>query len=324
MHARQRAQGIAPVRRSPRPLLIPLLGSLLVTPAIALGQVRTDDVGAALDNLQRQLLQIQDEAATLQTRSMGLEQKLQLALRERTEAEEARARVEQALAERSQELLDLQAEIARARQENARLQRQVTALQQLKGEKLDRDAELARLEGDRTTLESRYTSLEHQIAELREQQRRIQDSHQSETRRMLERAAALERAGAQKDREIIALRARLPAPEGGTVTADQAREAATAAGENMMAALRAAHGHSDPEKRKAAREAENKLHQAQILLSRSIGARSVYRVRPNDTLARISRRFYVNSGHWNAIFKANLHLLDDPDHLIPGMSLVIP
>ena len=54
------------------------------------------------------------------------------------------------------------------------------------------------------------------------------------------------------------------------------------------------------------------------------GARSVYRVRPADTLAQIGSRFYGNGTQWRAIYEANRNVLPDPDRLTPGMTLVIP
>jgi hypothetical protein len=38
----------------------------------------------------------------------------------------------------------------------------------------------------------------------------------------------------------------------------------------------------------------------------------------------ISLRFYGRADQWRAIFEANRSLLDAPDRLTPGMTLVIP
>ena len=50
----------------------------------------------------------------------------------------------------------------------------------------------------------------------------------------------------------------------------------------------------------------------------------LYRVRPGDSLATISRRVYGRSDRWPAIFAANRHQLEAPERLVPGMMLVIP
>jgi len=50
----------------------------------------------------------------------------------------------------------------------------------------------------------------------------------------------------------------------------------------------------------------------------------VYRVREDDSLSKISVRFYGNSADWERIFAANRDVLDAPDKLAPGMQLIIP
>lgn len=43
-----------------------------------------------------------------------------------------------------------------------------------------------------------------------------------------------------------------------------------------------------------------------------------------DTLARIARKYYGNSGNWPKILEANKGTLEDPTKLKPGMVLVLP
>jgi hypothetical protein len=59
-------------------------------------------------------------------------------------------------------------------------------------------------------------------------------------------------------------------------------------------------------------------------LSRFLGGRAVYRLRPNDNPASISRRYSATTGQGSRIYEANQHLTDGPNLLIPGISLVIP
>ncbi|MGB2966406.1 MAG: LysM peptidoglycan-binding domain-containing protein, partial [Phycisphaerae bacterium] len=53
---------------------------------------------------------------------------------------------------------------------------------------------------------------------------------------------------------------------------------------------------------------------------------AMYRVRSNDTLAAIARRFYGSDGErlWRQIYEANRERLSDPNRLVPGQELVIP
>ncbi len=49
-----------------------------------------------------------------------------------------------------------------------------------------------------------------------------------------------------------------------------------------------------------------------------------YTVRPGDTLASISRKFYKSSGRWKEILEANEKNVDDPEKLKVGQTLAIP
>lgn len=339
--------------------VVALLLVLLVAGPTAAQQVSDGQVNAALDLLQQQLQQIRGQAQALERRSDDLEERLRQALadqgaaeREAAQARDALAqlrqeldqvkqglaqseereasardalhRAETRLTERSQEVLELQANLARAERQNQVHDRQAEDTKALRRQAIATDADLAQLEGERKVLEGRYATLERQITDLREQQRRLQNDCSAETRRALEQVAALKRALMDRDREIAALRVPPAAPDSGTVTADEATRRATAAANSLIEARRAARGQRDPALRRAERDAEKRLHEAQLLLSRAIGARTVYRVRQHDTLAAISRRFFANSGHWQEIFAANRHLLEDPNRLTPGFSLVIP
>lgn len=49
-----------------------------------------------------------------------------------------------------------------------------------------------------------------------------------------------------------------------------------------------------------------------------------YKVESGDTLSKISRKYYGNSGSWQKIAEANKAILPDPTKLKPGMVLTIP
>jgi nucleoid-associated protein YgaU len=51
---------------------------------------------------------------------------------------------------------------------------------------------------------------------------------------------------------------------------------------------------------------------------------AVYEVRSGDTLSSIADQFYGDPGRANTIFRANRHVLDDPDEIFPGQELRIP
>jgi nucleoid-associated protein YgaU len=47
-------------------------------------------------------------------------------------------------------------------------------------------------------------------------------------------------------------------------------------------------------------------------------------VRKEETLSRISYKYYSSAGKWPKIFEANRKTIKDPDKLIPGTKLIIP
>lgn len=137
----------------------------------------------------------------------------------------------------------------------------------------------------------------------------------AEARRDITELAALAASHAAAARELAGLRASLPPALGGTLDAEQARAGAA----DAFAAL----GHlGGDDERRATQLA--RLHREQLLLALATGAQGVYRVRPKDSLGLIASRLLGSSARWRAIFEANRHLLDDPDRVIPGITLVVP
>ena len=107
-------------------------------------------------------------------------------------------------------------------------------------------------------------------------------------------------------------------------SADQARMEAERRLAESMQALEVLHAAQvEMEQRLSACESA-RTQLAETLQQQSTADRTLYQVRPGDTLAAISRRFHGRADRWRAIFEANCYLLDDPDRLTPGMMLVIP
>ena len=49
-----------------------------------------------------------------------------------------------------------------------------------------------------------------------------------------------------------------------------------------------------------------------------------YQVQENDTLQKISHKFYGTTKEWNFLYEANKDILKSPDRLYPGIELLIP
>lgn len=182
------------------------------------------------------------------------------------------------------------------------------------------EAERRLAEGSQTIerLQAEVTRLEGVRAELT----RALAAQTQETAKLEARLRASQRAHDGLEQQLNALRAQVPQSAGGSLTKEQARDAAVSAFEALRDARR--HVGRDPSAGKAIATAQDALHRRQFMLAGVTDARSLYRVRPNDSLALISNRFYGSNGRWRAIFEANRHLLEDPDQLTPGMTLIIP
>ncbi|MCA1790874.1 MAG: LysM peptidoglycan-binding domain-containing protein, partial [Thioalkalivibrio sp.] len=126
-------------------------------------------------------------------------------------------------------------------------------------------------------------------------------------------------------RELSALRALLPPAEGGSLDLESARAAAAEHAETLRAA------HLAMRNRGADREALQKtidaaaaeLRRAQALVARIQGG-TLYEVRPGETLGGLSGRFYNQANTWPRVYQANQHVLENPDQVWPGTTLILP
>ncbi len=71
-------------------------------------------------------------------------------------------------------------------------------------------------------------------------------------------------------------------------------------------------------------DGRNALLAEQMVLVRLFSGKGIYTVQADDSLSRVSYLMYGSSKFWPEIFQANSHILKDPDHLVPGLPLVIP
>lgn len=190
-------------------------------------------------------------------------------------------------------------------------------------------ADQARMEAERRLAEGtqEMERLRAEVEELRttsgDLERRLAARDTEVTRLTRELGSAM-KAYDEMTGRLTELQGRLPASDGGVLTPEEARTAAADAFRVLREASQSRGDATDPAAMQALAAAEATLHRRQFRLAAVLDAQSVYRVRPNDSLALISRRFYGDGGQWEALFEANRHLLEDPDRLTPGITLVIP
>jgi len=246
--------------------------------------------------------------------------------REAAAAAQERLEAEKAAVERALEQAN--ADIAKKRsiitaKEAAHAQAAEEAAQRLgereaEGERLRADLEqsgrnIGRLETRLQTLEETHTGALAAID-------RLQDKLDVNRRALADAEAQL----SETRQALVDIQSRLPENLGGRVTADQAREAAA----GRMAALRGLYDQrasmTEEAWQASVRDLERQIQDQQQLLGQALSATTLYRVQPSDTLGKVSARFYGRSNRWSEIFEANRHLLQDPDRVLPGMTLIIP
>lgn len=225
----------------------------------------------------------------------------------------------------------------------------VAAVERLQKDKSDLQASLEAEQKKAADLDTMHGEARKQASDLEQRLRETEEQAASEAQALkaqlgqAEQASADERGKLQaqltaKEGEVGDLKARLdqaesgladlrgklPATEGGTVSEEQIQRTAA----EYLKALRDLHYKRGEMDKAAWKEERSRLEHAlrdkQYMLAQSMSAASVYPVQRNDTLAKISKEVYGDGNRWPEIFEANQHLLENPDRVFPGMTLVIP
>lgn len=292
---------------------------------------------------------LEGQVDVLNRRVQGMAGKLKESATARKGADQARMEAERRLAEIVQEnhrisaelglLRDarLALEVAMARAEereaktNAALETARESIGSLSADREVRDQRIADLEVEleevRQTLRETESAHAARIAALETTQGRLQaelDARNSQIRRLGADLKAIDNERDNLSHRLDAMRSVVPTAEGGSLTLEEAQARASKAAQALRSVVQPKVSLGLAADRRAQRDAEQELHRFQFAAARVSGARSVYRVRPNDTLALIARRLYGDSARWREIGEANRHVLADPNHLTPGMTLVVP
>ena len=215
--------------------------------------------------------------------------------------------IEARLSEAEAELTAARATIAQLNQQRQTDARHHTAQLNAADQRLREHKD--RLLGFEVRINALEAELQARDAEIAVLTTRLDTSNQNESR---------------LNQRVATLRGRLTATEGGTLTAADARKQAETDAERLDHLVQQGQGVNNPELWRQVREAENALHHSQFVLARADSARTVYRVRPGDTLAQVGLMFYGDAEQWSQIYDANRHVIADPNRLLPGLSLVIP
>lgn len=84
-------------------------------------------------------------------------------------------------------------------------------------------------------------------------------------------------------------------------------------------------GDADEEtKAKAALIAGNVKGISEVTFEGVSAEEEYYEIQAGDNLSKVSKKFYGNPNHYNAIFKANKEVIKDMDLIYPGQKIRIP
>ncbi|WP_006745836.1 LysM peptidoglycan-binding domain-containing protein [Thioalkalivibrio paradoxus] len=139
---------------------------------------------------------------------------------------------------------------------------------------------------------------------------------------------ARDEAQAESERELAHLRSMLPPDEGGSLDLEAVRAQAAQHAQELRDANRALRPGSSaqPQQLAAIEEAAEQLRRQQALTVRAQGG-TLYQVRPGETLGVIAARFYGEGNTWprvQEIYENNRHILESPDQVWPGTTLILP
>lgn len=135
----------------------------------------------------------------------------------------------------------------------------------------------------------------------------------------------VQQTAAELQMRLNAIQAELPEAAGGTASIAHLRGASAEALSRLREQTKKLRARpSDRAAVNAYRDAVHNLARRQLKLAWAVDARGLYRVRAKDTLAIVAKRNYGESGKWMHVFKANQHILEDPNRLMPDMTLLIP
>jgi len=279
---------------------------------------------------QRDRLEQAAGEAERQAADLRAELAATVAERDRLSTESSRLRAE--LDQRTAELAQVRGERDGAMQSlaatRAELQSELSALSAMTGERDRLSARLAQTEDRLAETQGALDASRVTTAGLEQdlvQAGRRDADRQSTIARLQAELRESEDGRRQLQGMIAELKAGLPPQLGGSATLDQLhRDAAAIAGRmrSMHQTLR-----RQPDNRslqQAYGEAASRLRGRQLLIAGETGASGLYRLRPEDTLAVVASRTLGDGKHWPRLYEANRHVLDDPDRLIPGLTLVLP
>lgn len=336
-------------------LPLPALAAEERAPAAAVG-----DALGTCDHERAQMLAAQAEARAALERLQRAEDELQRLAAEQQRLSAAGSAAAAELGQSRDRAATLYRELAAVQRERAALderlaqgQREIDALQRERGALSDQLAneqaaarrvadalndvtaardrlhqELARAEADRVGLDAALRAAEKERAEARARVAELDQANAAlgadlvQARRSLESAETRSTAA---ERALSDLRGGLPEAFGGSASLAMLRDAAM----QSASALRRLHlelrrAPQDPALLAERDRLTERLRTQQLLIAGASAASGLYRLRAEDTLAQVAARFYGDGGRWPQLYSANGHILDNPDRVIPGLTLVLP
>jgi chromosome segregation ATPase len=226
----------------------------------------------------------------------------------------------------SQDLKHVRATVAEITQERDELTQALVASQQ---QTAADEARLASLQQELRAAEETLTMAQQERDQARQDSADARESNREllAVRAQLERRLVeLEAATSGLRDSLAGLQSAVPAALGGTATREALQARARRHADALRLAYRAWRADRQNEDLLARlKKAEKDLYASQLqvagMYAEGLG---VHRLLPRETLSAVAQAEYGNLLRWQKIYAANAHILDDPNKVLPGMTVVIP
>jgi nucleoid-associated protein YgaU len=264
-----------------------------------------------LEGRQRELTALTDQRERLERDEAGVREKLVATAAERDDLSARLALAEADVDQGSKALAAMTGERDQLEQRLKDSENRVSSLQkralETDNELSGARAEVSRLGSELSQLKRRNDELEANVAALRGDLENSRDE------------------GAAMRSDLAMLKASLPPQLGGSASLQQLKAAAADKADQMRSMHRTLR--RQPQNTALQSEfdaAAQQLRERQLLIAGETGAVGLYRLRPEDTLATVASRFLGDGNLWGRIYEANRHIIEDPDRLIAGLTLLLP
>ncbi|QEP44029.1 hypothetical protein D5085_13430 [Ectothiorhodospiraceae bacterium BW-2] len=264
---------------------------------------------------QQQLTELAQHNSQLTQQLADIEQHKSQLTQQLADIEQHKSQLTQQLADIEQHKSQLTQQLTDIEQHNSQLTQQLADVEQHNSQLTQ---QLADVEQHNSQLTQQLADIEQHNSQLTQQLQQAQEQAEKQ-----HRTAAQERNAAIAAHQQLQ---RLPRVLGGESSAEQlqANGAELLQPFHTLRQQLAGSGSGDTILQRDFEQIVQQIRQQQLLLALTLDARGTYITRDKDSLALIAQRHYGDGKLWQSIYQANQHLLENPNIIHQGLTLIIP